>query len=493
MELLRKKNNNTVARNAGLSALNTLTNILFSFITFPYVSRVLSVESVGAINYSNSIIGYLLIFSALGMGSFAIRTGSQLKNDQQELEKFASRVFSINSIAAFIAVVILTLLIIGPFNMENYRIILIIQSLTLITSPLTLTWLYSIYEDFEYITYRNIIIKVLSLVLVLVFVRSENDVFAYVMICGIGDALANIVNYFYSKKYLNIRFTLNTNWRVYKKSIWIFFLNSMAITIYLNSDITLLGVMCNDETVGLYSVSAKIYNISKQVFNAGVVATLPRLSLYVVNDPIRYNKLVGEIIQVILILALPLMVGILFFKKEIILLIAGGKYLTATPSLMVLAVAIPIALIANVFTCGVLISRKKEKVVMIATVSSAVVNLSANFILIPMLDEVGAAITTLVSELLVLVIAVVNSKDICKKIINYESLIKIMVSCIAMIGIIYLIDYIFPFNSINRVQRMLILTPISIVVYFSTLILLGEKMMKQLVEKRFNMKSHNKI
>ena len=68
-----------------------------------------------------------------------------------------------------------------------------------------------------------------------------------------------------------------------------------------------------------------------------------------------------------------------------------------------------------------------------------------------------------------------------------------MVSCIAMIGIIYLIDYIFPFNSINRVQRMLILTPISIVVYFSTLILLGEKMMKQLVEKRFNMKSHNKI
>ena len=255
----------------------------------------------------------------------------------------------------------------------------------------------------------------------------------------------------------------------------------------------MLGVMCNDETVGLYSVSAKIYNISKQVFNAGVVATLPRLSLYVVNDPIRYNKLVGEIIQVILILALPLMVGILFFKKEIILLIAGDKYLTATTSLMVLAVAIPIALIANVFTCGVLISRKKEKVVMIATVSSAVANLSANFILIPMLDEVGAAITTLVSELLVLVIAVVNSKDIGKKIINYESLFKIMVSCIAMIGSICLIDCIFPFNSINRVQRMLILTPISIVVYFSTLILLGEKMMKQLVEKRFNMKSHNKI
>ena len=142
---------------------------------------------------------------------------------------------------------------------------------------------------------------------------------------------------------------------------------------------------------------------------------------------------------------------------------------------------------------GIKIHEKKEKVVMIATVSSAVANLSANFILIPMLDEVGAAITTLVSELLVLLIAVVNSKDIGKKIINYESLFKIMVSCIAMIGSICLIDCIFPFNSINRVQRMLILTPISIVVYFSTLILLGEKMMKQLVEKRFNMKSHNKI
>lgn len=46
------------------------------------------------------------------------------------------------------------------------------------------------------------------------------------------------------------------------------------ITIYSNSDIIILGIMTDDSTVGIYSVAAKIYGISKNIFIAALTVLL---------------------------------------------------------------------------------------------------------------------------------------------------------------------------------------------------------------------------
>ena len=106
----------------------------------------------------------------------------------------------------------------------------------------------------------------------------------YALISVLASGGGYIVNYFYSHKYFSVRLTKKVEWTKHLKPMLILFFNTLAITIYVNSDITILGILKGDYYVGIYSVSVKIYTILKQIVNALLVSSLPRLSYYVATD-----------------------------------------------------------------------------------------------------------------------------------------------------------------------------------------------------------------
>lgn len=81
--------------NAFLNGLKTFLNFLFPLITFPYVSRVLSVEEIGKYNFSNSLISYFLLLAALGIDKYAIREGAKYRDNKEKFSSFASEIFQI--------------------------------------------------------------------------------------------------------------------------------------------------------------------------------------------------------------------------------------------------------------------------------------------------------------------------------------------------------------------------------------------------------------
>ena len=83
-------------KNAFYNALKTISTIIFPLITIPYISRVLSAENVGKINFSNSFVNYFMLLASLGVSTYAMRECSKVKDDKKELEKIASQIFSIN-------------------------------------------------------------------------------------------------------------------------------------------------------------------------------------------------------------------------------------------------------------------------------------------------------------------------------------------------------------------------------------------------------------
>jgi len=62
-----------------------MLNMLFPLITFPYISRVLSVDGVGKYNFASSINSYFLMIAALGISTFAVREGAKLRDDRKKL------------------------------------------------------------------------------------------------------------------------------------------------------------------------------------------------------------------------------------------------------------------------------------------------------------------------------------------------------------------------------------------------------------------------
>ena len=140
----------SIGMNAFLNGLRSVLNLLFPLITFPYVSRVLSVSGIGIYNFSNTYISYFILIAGLGIATYAIREGAKYRNDRRKIEEFSSQIFSINMIATVIAYVLLFASLLIFKNLSNYVSCILIFSLQILFTTLGTEWIYTIYEDYAY-------------------------------------------------------------------------------------------------------------------------------------------------------------------------------------------------------------------------------------------------------------------------------------------------------------------------------------------------------
>lgn len=424
--------------NAFINGLRTILNLVFPLVTFPYISRVLSVEEIGKYNFSDSIVSYFLLLAALGINQYAIREGMKFRDSQFAIDQFASRIFSVNVASTVISYWALGILLLCSNKLHNYFLCISILSIQILFTTLGTEWLYSIYEEYTFITIRSIFFKIASIILLFAFVRNQGDYIKYTIITVIASAGSNVLNYFHAKKFCSIRFTWRFDWMMVLKPVLVIFASSIAIQIYVNSDITMLGYLGNDYSVGIYSVSTKIYTIIKNVLTAILTVTIPRFSLYASEeDKERYNILLQKVINTLVVIIFPAVIGLIMLSKNIIIIIAGDRYLDSQLSLRILSVAILFSVFNGLFSQCVLLAYKRENVFLHCTIISAVTNVVLNLFFIPLWSEVGAAITTLISEFVLCIMLYINSKDKVEQVFTSYSTKKNFASVFfAMIGTI---------------------------------------------------------
>lgn len=142
-------------------------------------------------------------------------------------------------------------------------------------------WINTIYEDFLYVTIRSIVIYILTLILLFVLVKNQKDVLQYAFLTIANSGLICISNWFYSRRYLQIKLTKNIELKKHIKPILTIFANSLATTIYVNADTTMIGLLSGDYYVGVYSLAVKIYNVIKTMLAAIYTVAIPRISFFV--------------------------------------------------------------------------------------------------------------------------------------------------------------------------------------------------------------------
>ena len=205
-----------------LNAIKGIMAVLFPLITFPYASRILGVEGIGKYNFSNSIISYFLLLAGLRIANYARRESSEIRKQKQEFNQFASEMFSINLITTVGSYVVLGISLYISTKLQDYRALILILSSTVALTTIGVEWLYSIFEDYLYITIRSIAFQLLSLALLFVLVHSSDDLNRYAWITVVSSAGSNLLNFFHSYRYCNIKFTLNINWKKRMPPILVF-------------------------------------------------------------------------------------------------------------------------------------------------------------------------------------------------------------------------------------------------------------------------------
>ncbi len=417
----------SLSYNALLNCTKTVVTIMFSLVTLPYINRVLQVENMGRINFSTSYINYFIQIAALGISDYAIKEGAKVRENKEELNFFCNQVFTINCITTLVSYVLLGATLVAFPGLDKYQALIMALSINIAGTTLGVFWFYSIIEDYVYITVRTLLMQMVSLVLMFTFVKSQKDVVLYAFILVVSNSGSGVFNFIHSRKYIKFGLTRNTEWKRHLLPILTLFASSIATIIYVNSDATMIGLISGNYHNGLYSVSVKIYTILKNVLYSVFVVTLPRLSFYFSNHQEKeYRKVLKKSLSFVILLIFPVIAGINALCREVVLIVGGEGYMNATVSLHILSVAIFFSLTAAYFSYCILLPTGKEKVMMRAMVISAIVNVLLNFIMIPWMDEVGAAITTLISEILVVLIELPYVKSYLE--INKKTILKSLAS-----------------------------------------------------------------
>ena len=411
----------SVAKNTVYNSIRTLSNMLFPLITFPYVTRVLLAENLGKVDFAVSFVSYFSLIAALGITNYATREGAGLRDDQHRLNRFASEVLTINCASTVLAYLLLVISVIAWPHLHGYAALIAIQSVTIIGNTIGMEWLYNVEEDYGYITVRTVLVQVIAGVFLFVAVRRPEDYPLYAAVLAIQSTGANIFNLIRSRRYVRVRLVWHFDPRPHLVPMLILFGNALAVTVYVNIDITFLSALRTDYEVGIYGTAVKVYKMVKQFLYAVVTVSLPRLSYYKANGKDReYLDLLANVAHGLLITVLPAVLLLALLADYVILIIAGESFMDAVVLLQIICFALPPAILATFATNSILLPHKGDALVLRSTVAGAIANTVLNLAAIPLWGAAGAAVTTAIAETIVLVSALGYGRSL----VDYRALIR---------------------------------------------------------------------
>ena len=470
--------------NALLNGIKQGCTVIFPLITFSYVTRALGNSEYGAYNFALSIINYFLLIAGLGINTYSVREGARIRDERKKISKFCSDIFTINVYSTIIAYAFLLLVTTLVPKIHSYSIQIYILSLGILFTTIGMDWINTIYEDYLYITIRYIIVQIVTLILTIIFVRSNQDLNKYCVISLFALYGGYLFNVFYVRRYARVKFLWHINLK-HLRPLLVLFANSVATIIYVNSDITMLGFYKSNMDIGLYSFSSRIYNSAKQMLNAFVLVTIPRLASVVSSDDHDYILYLRKITSGICLVLFPVAIAIFSYRKEIILIMGGTGYIDSSTSLAILSFAIIFAILSSVVGNGILIVNRLENKCLLSTSVSAAVNVGVNFITLPIMGINGAAFTTLLAEAINFFIQLYCANKVVswKKIVSFDLAIYCIEGIFIFLISIIIHTFFDTYSSILiALMSIIVSAVIAIAIYIALLLITHNKILKSASE-----------
>ena len=383
--------------NVVFNFLNTITGIVFPVITFPYAARVLLPDGIGAVNFLQSIVAYIVLLTSLGIPMYAVREVAKYRDDVAKRNTVTVEITLLSLVLCLGGYIIIWILGECVPQIHSQLSLFYVLSLTILFTSLGVNWFFQAIEDFKFITIRAVIFRLLAAMALFLFVKTKDDLLIYALVTVGSTVGNNIINFIHLRKYIvlkQIPWNHLQVWRHLKPSLHIFVFN-LITSIYLNLNTVMLGFMKGDSAVGFYTAGNKISHIVLSVVASLGVVLLPRCSNLVENGRMDEFAAVTRKSYRLVLLASP-----------IVIIFGGSEFADASSVLAWTAPIIIFIGLSNVFGIQILYPLGKENLVIWSTVGGAVINLLLNLLLIPYWSYTGAAISTFIAELTVLFIQV---------------------------------------------------------------------------------------
>ena len=470
----------SIAKNYIYNLIYQMLTIVLPLITTPYLSRVLGAENIGIYGYTLSIVTYFVLFGTLGIAMYGQREIAYVQNDKTKQSKTFWEIVITRFITLTIASVTfyITFCIRGQYT--TYYTILLLE---LLANALDISWYYQGIEDFGKTVVRNLVVKILSLVCIFVFVKTQADLWKYMLIYVLANALGNATMWLYLPKMLQ-KISLKTlEFKKHIKPVLSLFVPQIATQIYVVLDKTMIGNITNNMSdVGFYEQAQKIVKTAMLVVTAlGTVMNSRIANAFAENKKEDVKKYLMQAFNIVWMLGIPTMFGIMAVSSKLVPWFYGEGY---EPVIQLLIATSPILLaigLNNVTGIQYLIQTKQQKNFTISVTIGAIINVIFNLILINLIGTVGAAISSVIAEFTVLGVHFIYMRKDIKILEVLKLSIKYLISGIIMYIVVANIVKLMPSSILNT----LIQSALGVIIYFAILLLMNDKFLKDIINQVF--------
>lgn len=465
-----------------LNLINTGTQMLFPLITFPYVCRVIEADGIGQINFFQSIISYISLFTCLGIPMYAIREIARDRSDVVQMNRTAMEILLLHSMLTLVGYAIVAILCLTVPQIQVNIPLFLILSLTIFFTAIGCEWFYQGIEDFKYITIRGLIIKTVSVVLLFIFVKSKTDLLYYGCYTVFGVLGGNIFNFFRLRKYIhreNIIFS-ELHIKRHIKPVLKVFSFSVVTSIYLQLNTVLLGFLKNALAVGYFAAATKVMQMLLKMSACLGSVMMPRAShLIAENKEAEFNRLIQKSYDFTLSIALPMTIGLIFCAPSLITALCGVKFEHSILPSQIIAPIILMVAISNIFGIQVLFPKGKINIVTLCCGIGAVADLILNLCLIPFFSYIGTSIAYLGAEVATTVSMYFIGRKYIPIIYFKKSHLTYALGCIVMALALYGISLL----QLPTLTILLLQGCCGVLAYFIILCICKDEMLVQILSK----------
>ena len=396
----------SVKANYLFNLINSASQLLFPLITFPYASRIMLADGIGQVNFFQSIISYISLFTCLGIPMYAIREVAKVRDNTMEMTRTTVEILLLHAFLSILGYLVVAVICMTVVQVQTNIPLFLLLSTTIFFTAIGGEWFYQGVEDFKYVAVRGLIVKVVSVILLFLLVKTKEDILWYGAYSVLGVLGGNIFNFIRLRKYLcwgMVSFHTLCPMRHLKPALYVFALN-VIISIYLQLNNVLLGFMKDTEAVGYFTAATKIMVITMSISSALGAVIMPRTSNLIAEERMdEFKALVQKSYDFIFALAMPLMVGLIFTSPSAVLLLSGEGFVPAILTSQIVAFNILTVGLSGVMGIQVLYPLGKINIVILCTSIGAIINVFLNVLLIPRYGHNGTAVAYMLAEMTVTV------------------------------------------------------------------------------------------
>lgn len=388
----------TVSSNIAWLFLDKFVRFTMGFFVAAYLARYLGPTDYGILNFVIAFVSLFSVIATLGMNGVIVRDLVVFKKDSFKVLGTASVVMSI---ASFIAYIACSLVAFFYYSDEFIFSLILIYGSTLIfkTSDLFRFWQESIIKS-RIIVIIESVVFLLSSTLKVFLIFYEYNLLYFIIVLTleiIVSAIAIFISYNHKHSIRNWKYDSDYLKKLLKRSLP-FFISTLGVIIYMRIDQLMLKYYLGEFSVGIYSVGMKLSEMWYFIPTIIVSSVFPKLFKLKNKFPKEFNDKVLILLRFLSFLSVLAIIFVSIFSKEIINLIFGSEY-SESASVLILHIWTGLFVSLGLVSSNWYIANGIEKTIMYKTIYSAIICVILNVLFIPKYGVVGAALSTLLSQI----------------------------------------------------------------------------------------------